>query len=1076
MSERTIFLTALDKGDPTERAAYLDEACAGDAPLRERVEALLWSHEQAGSFLDQPPGEAGATGDQARATETETPSGGPPDGPGSHVGRYRLLEEIGEGGMGSVWMAQQTEPVRRLVAVKLIKPGMDSRAVLARFEAERQALALMDHPNIAKVHDAGTADGRRPYFVMELVKGVPITKYCDDNRLTVRQRLDLFVPVCQAVQHAHQKGIIHRDLKPRNVLVARYDGRPVPKVIDFGVAKAAGQPLTEQTLTTGFGALVGTPEYMSPEQAGLNQLDVDTRSDIYSLGVLLYELLAGSPPFSRQGSESASVLEVLRMIREREPAKPSSRLSTDSGRPALAANRGTEPRRLTALVRGELDWVVMKALEKDRNRRYESASAFAADVQRYLGDEPVQAGPPTTWYRLRKFMRRHRGPVLAAAAVVVALVGGMVGTTLGLVRAEQALAAEAKQRGIAEASELEAQAQKTEAQAQKQRAVEFRDKALGALRAATGEDVEKLIGSKKQLGPPERAYLEAIAGRWQAFAAQEGDDEQAQRLRGEGHFQVARLWDKLGRPQEALAEYEKAEEVMTKLADRFPDSVDYQRNLAATLVDFANELTGFGGLESAAAKYRAARDIHEALAGRYPAVTRYQQELAGTYDNLGSLYTRWHNYREARTAYEHALTVRTSLADRFPADPVAQRDLADSHCHLAFLLEKAGKRDEAKTELESALRTRVKLAEEFRAIPSYRFFAAVMHGELGRLFADFGGRATAADRERARAELLRAIDLEEGLAREFPAVSYYQDALADSHHNLGLLFSDLGKWDEARKQYEQARHLYERLAEQFPDSRAYQRDLAISHADFGMLLAKLRRLGEARDELGRAVDMMTSLVERYPDVPGYQLKLGGDICNLGVLFLREDKYADAVERFGSAIKTLAPLHEGRSQDPTATVWLRNSHANRALALVRMGKYAAAVKDCDRAIELSAPPEQAKYRALRATARLRAGQVAEAVTEVAELTSSGAGRPGAAGWSAGHWYEFACVYAAASGKVADRSREYADRAMELLRQAVRAGFKDLARMAKDADLDPIRDRDDFKKLLAELQAGKEKPKD
>jgi tetratricopeptide (TPR) repeat protein len=361
------------------------------------------------------------------------------------IGPYKLLEQIGEGGMGTVWMAQQTEPVKRVVALKLIKAGMDSRQVIARFEAERQALALMDHPNIARVLDGGTTSAGRPYFVMELVKGVPLTRYCDEHRLTPKQRLELFIPVCQAVQHAHQKGIIHRDLKPSNVLVALYDGKPVPKVIDFGVAKAAGQALTEKTLVTGIGNIVGTLEYMSPEQAEINQLDIDTRSDVYALGVLLYELLAGSPPFSRKELEKAGVLEMLRVIREQEPSKPSTKLSTAEGLPTLAANRGTEPAKLTRLVRGELDWIVMKALEKDRNRRYETANGFAMDVQRYLADEPVQACPPSAWYRFRKFARRNKGRLAAVAGVFLAVT--LMAATVGwAVRDRAAREAEVKRQ------------------------------------------------------------------------------------------------------------------------------------------------------------------------------------------------------------------------------------------------------------------------------------------------------------------------------------------------------------------------------------------------------------------------------------------------------------------------------------------------------------------------------------------------------------------------------------------------------------------------------------------------------
>src|SRR5205807_1627387 len=346
--------------------------------------------------------------------------------PGTVIGPYKLLQQIGEGGMGTVFMAEQTQPVQRKVALKVIKAGMDSQQVVARFEAERQALAMMDHVNIARVFDGGATENGRPYFVMELVHGIPITKYCDDHHLTPRERLDLFVPVCQAIQHAHQKGIIHRDIKPSNVMVTLYDGKPVPKVIDFGVAKATEQKLTERTLFTQYGTMVGTLEYMSPEQAEMSALGVDTRSDIYSLGVLLYELLTGSTPLSRQRMKEAAYAEILRMIKEEEPPKPSTRLS-DSGEAlaSISVNRHMEPAKLTKLVKGELDWIVMKTLEKDRNRRYETANGFGQDIQRYLADEPVQAGPPSAGYRLRKGGRKHRRPLAAATVVSLALLAGV---------------------------------------------------------------------------------------------------------------------------------------------------------------------------------------------------------------------------------------------------------------------------------------------------------------------------------------------------------------------------------------------------------------------------------------------------------------------------------------------------------------------------------------------------------------------------------------------------------------------------------------------------------------------------
>ena len=329
--------------------------------------------------------------------------------PGTIIGPYKLLEQIGEGGFGLVFMAEQQQPVRRKVALKILKPGMDTRQVIARFEAERQALALMDHPNIARVLDAGETGSGRPHFVMELVKGVPITDYCDQSRLTTRERLALFTHVCHAVQHAHHKGIIHRDLKPSNVMVTLHDGVPVVKVIDFGIAKALGQQLTDKTLFTGFAQMVGTPMYMSPEQAQLSGLDIDTRSDIYSLGVLLYELLAGVTPFDRERLRTVGYDEMRRIIREEDPPSPSTRLSTlGQAAVTVSAERQSDPKRLCRLLRGELDWIVMKALEKDRNRRYETANELARDVDRYLKDEPVQACPPSAWYRFRKFTRRHK--------------------------------------------------------------------------------------------------------------------------------------------------------------------------------------------------------------------------------------------------------------------------------------------------------------------------------------------------------------------------------------------------------------------------------------------------------------------------------------------------------------------------------------------------------------------------------------------------------------------------------------------------------------------------------------------
>jgi serine/threonine protein kinase/tetratricopeptide (TPR) repeat protein len=443
-----LFLAAVEQTSSDRRAKFLAAECGGDDRLRQRVEALLRAHLEPGTFLDQPA--AGTAGSQS-IFDTDSGDFTPSDAVPIHdrFGPYKLLQKLGEGGMGEVWMAEQAEPVKRRVALKLVRQHLESRHVIARFEQERQALAMMDHPNIAKVLDAGANPAGRPYFVMELVQGVPITNYCDAEQLSPKERLALFIPVCHAIQHAHQKGIIHRDLKPSNVIIALYDGKPVPKVIDFGIAKATQQNLNNNTIFTRIGQIVGTFEYMSPEQAEMNN-DVDTRADVYSLGVLLYELLTGAPPFTKAELCRTGYADMLRIIREVEPARPSTKLSASTELPRLAAKCRLEPKRLTQTVHGELDWIVMKCLEKGRNRRYDTAEGLATDLQRYLADEPVQACPPSSSYRLRKFVRRNKGAVLAITTILVLLCAGILGTTWGLVRAEKAWQAETDQRKLAE--------------------------------------------------------------------------------------------------------------------------------------------------------------------------------------------------------------------------------------------------------------------------------------------------------------------------------------------------------------------------------------------------------------------------------------------------------------------------------------------------------------------------------------------------------------------------------------------------------------------------------------------------
>lgn len=453
MTETELFAAALDKATPEERAAYLGQACADDEELRRRVQALLQAHAGADEILDRPAASP-STGAYVPIAER----------PGAIVGPYKLLQQIGEGGFGVVFMAEQEKPVRRMVALKVIKPGMDTASVIARFESERQALALMDHPNIAKVLDAGETASGRPYFVMELVKGVPVTEFCDKNHMPAGQRLKLFIDVCHAIQHAHHKGVIHRDVKPSNVLVTLHDGVPVVKVIDFGVAKATVQKLTERTLFTAYGQMVGTPAYVSPEQAEMSGLDIDTRSDVYSLGVLLYELLTGTTPLESKRLRQAGYAEMQRLIREEEAPRPSTRLSSlGESATILAGNRGTDPKQLSRLLAGDLDWIVMKSLEKDRNRRYDTPGDFAADLERYLRHDEVVARPPSVGYKLAKFARRNRGAVATACAIGAAL---LIGTAIAAWQA--IVATQAKRDALAaleKTDEARAQAQAKEAEA-----------------------------------------------------------------------------------------------------------------------------------------------------------------------------------------------------------------------------------------------------------------------------------------------------------------------------------------------------------------------------------------------------------------------------------------------------------------------------------------------------------------------------------------------------------------------------------------------------------------------------------
>jgi serine/threonine protein kinase/tetratricopeptide (TPR) repeat protein len=997
MNEREIFLAALEINDLTERAAWVAQQCAADVEMHRRVECLLQAHVAAADFLEKP-----AVGGIVTAPDR------PQDYLGSLIaGKYKLLQVIGEGGMGAVYMADQLQPIKRRVAVKLIKTGMDSRNVLARFESERQALALMDHPNIAKVLDAGTtgepaalaagfdphhpaADAAgspgRPFFVMELVKGIPLTEYCDQNRLSVGDRLGLFRQICSAVHHAHQKGIINRDLKPSNILVESHDGKPVPKVIDFGLAKAvSGMQLTENTLFTALGTVAGTPLYMAPEQAAFNAIDIDTRADIFALGVILYELLTGSTPITRDMLKKAAFDELLRVVREQEPPTPSKRISTSEALPTVAANRQMEPIKLGRFVRGDLDWIVMKALAKERDRRYESATAFAQDIEHFLNHEPVSAGPPTVGYKLRKFVKRNRPQVIAAGMMLGTL---LIGMALAFWQAARAKAAESRA--------IQALDEKQDALDAERIA---RRRVREALDEMSSSALQDWLARQPTLSSDQRDFLERTAKFYEEFAADSRNDEESRAKIAVAHLRLAHILQMLGQGKRSAEEAERCYAVFKELASLYPSKREYRLRAIQALDARAGAMLYQKKAEEIDPLQLQAIELADQLRSEAPSDPEAISVLCRVLINRGYHLLDSTRYREGLEVMDRALPLQKQLAEQAGSGKDKQlEDLGLVHQNRAVCLAGLGQNDEALRSTHAALDTYEALARR-----SHRHTARYSAGSM-RL-------------------------------------------------NLGSAYLRKGKYAEAVTEFQKSEEWLKPLGEEYRNVPSYRSMLGSLYISWARLLTRTQNWTAANEMANRALKIWTEL--------DYKAPAGSALIVLADCRIAAGQFTEAARDYLEAI--------GLIQDQVAAVghnqWTRedliNARLGRSRALSGLKRHGEAVKEVELAMEVATPEMLPRLRAIRATKLSEAGQHAEAIAEATELTK-------ASNWSTVEWYNFACVYAVASGKITDKKREYADRAMELLHKAIQAGWKDAAHMAKDSDLDSLRDREDFKKLMAELK--------
>lgn len=895
-----IFEHAIDL-ERAAREAYLANACGEDAALRAEVEGLLRAHDGAAKFMASPT--AGPMADampMADSSAGATMAAPIREAPGTRIGPYKLLQLIGEGGFGSVFMAEQEKPVLRKVALKIIKLGMDTRQVVARFEQERQALAMMDHPNIAKVLDAGATETGRPFFVMELVKGDPIVEYADKNNLAIEDRLDLFAQVCNAVQHAHTKGVIHRDIKPSNILVSTQDGRPHTKVIDFGIAKATASKLTEKTLFTEHRQLIGTPEYMSPEQAE-GSLDIDTRTDVYSLGVLLYELLTGTTPFTGQELRSAAFAEIQRIIREVDPPKPSTRISQNTDSIAsIAAKRHTEPKRLGTLVRGDLDWIVMKALEKDRQRRYETASGLGMDVKRYLSGEAVLAAPPSASYRIKKMIRRNKGVVAGGGAVAAALLIGVVAFAWQFKVASdqrdlavEAERAESEQRRQADAARADAVAQQTEAEKQEAKAKEqeaeaknqaaiaeavaaFQTEMLAAVDPAnlprdpaTGEPLKDKVTVVQAL----EAALKAING---------GSLKDSPMVEAGVRTTIGDTFVSLGRYKEAVPVLRRALDLRKA---NFPEG---SLEIAQSMDRLADPLSLLSNLDEAEQLLR------EALAMRRRALPASDPSVGTAMNNLAQILLLQGNYDEAESLLREAVQLEAPIADN--------PGLARTYDNLAKTLTALNELEEAEEFMRKALQTRV------AAFPAGHPEIALGQNNLATTLMSA--------KKFAEAEQL----YKESLATSRATLPAQHPDIASTLSSLGNALRSQGKLDEAERVYRESLDMRRAILPRGDES------IASSLNGLGFLLKEMNKIDEAEPLYREA------LAIRREALPAGHPSVALSLNNLAVLLKDQGNLAEAepLHREALAIR--------RAALPAGHPDIATSLNNLAVLLKDMGKF------------------------------------------------------------------------------------------------------------------------------------------